>query len=145
MITSVQPVSTSSGVDSLSDVDSIDTEQHQHNAPSSHAQHWSNGCSCALIMRWHCWLKDRALACTALHCEYAISHNLLVCVLQDDAAAAKWFPVETPPSLAFDHKLIIREAFETLRQRSEVKDNGKQVGQHVTSSQLSHMLVAASQ
>jgi hypothetical protein len=55
-----------------------------------------------------------------------VSHALFACVLQDDAAAAKWFPVETPPSLAFDHKLIIRETFETLTQRAEVKDNGKQ-------------------
>lgn len=47
------------------------------------------------------------------------------CLAQDDAAAAHWFPVEEPPSLAFDHKLIIREAFETLTQRAEVKDNGE--------------------
>lgn len=45
-------------------------------------------------------------------------------LLQDDAAAAHWFPVESPPPLAFDHKLIIREAFETLTSRPEVAGNG---------------------
>jgi hypothetical protein len=44
-------------------------------------------------------------------------------VLQDDAAAAQWFPVDQPPSLAFDHKLILREAFETLTQRPDVNSN----------------------
>jgi hypothetical protein len=49
-----------------------------------------------------------------------------VCIsLQDDAAAAQWFPVEQPPSLAFDHKLIIREAFETLTHKPEVHSNGE--------------------
>lgn len=32
----------------------------------------------------------------------------------DDAAAASWFDVGQLPALAFDHKLIIREAFEKL-------------------------------
>jgi hypothetical protein len=49
----------------------------------------------------------------------------LVVLLQDDAAAAQWFPVEQAPSLAFDHKLIIREAFETLTHRPEVHNNGE--------------------
>lgn len=47
----------------------------------------------------------------------------------DDAAAAHWFPVESPPSLAFDHKLIIREAFDTLSSRPEVAGNGPMVQQ----------------
>lgn len=55
------------------------------------------------------------------------THALFVlsCPAQDDAAAAHWFPVEEPPSLAFDHKLIVREALATLTQRPEVKDNGE--------------------
>jgi 8-oxo-dGTP diphosphatase len=32
----------------------------------------------------------------------------------DDAAAARWYPVEQLPQLAFDHKLIVRSAFRHL-------------------------------
>ena len=35
--------------------------------------------------------------------------------MQDDAAEAEWFDVSKPPSrLAFDHKVIVRTAFEHL-------------------------------
>jgi hypothetical protein len=44
--------------------------------------------------------------------------------LQDDAAAAKWYPVNSLPSLAFDHKQIIREAFQKLLGRPEVQQAG---------------------
>ncbi|WIA19062.1 hypothetical protein OEZ86_005460 [Tetradesmus obliquus] len=39
----------------------------------------------------------------------------------DDAAAASWYPVNALPSLAFDHKQIIREAFQKLLERPEVQ------------------------
>eukprot|EP00882_Tetradesmus_deserticola_P010142 GHRQ01010717.1.p1 GENE.GHRQ01010717.1~~GHRQ01010717.1.p1 ORF type:complete len:205 (+),score=63.24 GHRQ01010717.1:219-833(+) len=39
----------------------------------------------------------------------------------DDAAAASWYPVKSLPSLAFDHKQIIREAFQKLLERPEVQ------------------------
>lgn len=36
-------------------------------------------------------------------------------MLQDDAEEAEWFDVREPPSrLAFDHKVIVRTAFEHL-------------------------------
>lgn len=48
----------------------------------------------------------------------------------DDAAAAQWFPVDSPPAeLAFDHKVIIREAFTTLAHRPEVSGHGAMVDQ----------------
>ena len=43
---------------------------------------------------------------------------------QDDAAAASWYPVNALPSLAFDHKQIIREAFQKLLERPEVQQAG---------------------
>jgi hypothetical protein len=45
-------------------------------------------------------------------------------LLQDDAAAASWYPVNSLPSLAFDHNQIIREAFQKLLERPEVKQAG---------------------
>ena len=44
--------------------------------------------------------------------------------LQDDATEAEWYDVTKLPSLAFDHKLIIRTAFEHLLQHSESKSTG---------------------
>lgn len=35
----------------------------------------------------------------------------------DDAAQARWFPVDEVPQLAFDHDLILRVALKTLRER----------------------------
>ncbi len=35
----------------------------------------------------------------------------------DDAADAKWFPVNNTPKLAFDHDLILRDALCRLRER----------------------------
>ncbi|KAL4422704.1 hypothetical protein ABPG75_008901 [Micractinium tetrahymenae] len=32
----------------------------------------------------------------------------------DDAQAAEWFPISSPPRLAFDHKLVVRTAFRHL-------------------------------
>jgi hypothetical protein len=43
---------------------------------------------------------------------------------QDDAADATWYDVGALPSLAFDHKLIMREAFEQLAGRPEVQAAG---------------------
>ena len=38
-----------------------------------------------------------------------------VAPMQDDAAEAEWFDVSKPPTkLAFDHKVIVRTAFEHL-------------------------------
>lgn len=42
----------------------------------------------------------------------------------DDAAEAKWFSVTSLPHLAFDHKQIIREAFQKLSLRPEVHETG---------------------
>ena len=35
----------------------------------------------------------------------------------DDAADAKWFPIDKMPNLAFDHDLILRDALARLRER----------------------------
>lgn len=45
--------------------------------------------------------------------------------LQDDATEAEWYDVTQLPALAFDHKLIIRTAFEHLLQHSETKSAGE--------------------
>jgi hypothetical protein len=37
--------------------------------------------------------------------------------MQDDAADAQWWPVDGLPPLAFDHKLIVRDAFQRLAER----------------------------
>lgn len=50
--------------------------------------------------------------------------------LQDDATEAEWYDVTKLPSLAFDHKLIIRTAFEHLLQHSETKSTGTSVLLH---------------
>ena len=45
--------------------------------------------------------------------------------VQDDAAEAEWFSVSKPPQpLAFDHKLILRRAFQHLAQQKEAKEAG---------------------
>ena len=45
---------------------------------------------------------------------------------QDDAAEAEWFDITSPPSdLAFDHKLIIRKAFEYLLKLESADKTGK--------------------
>ena len=45
--------------------------------------------------------------------------------LQDDAAEAEWFSVSKPPQpLAFDHKLILRKAFQHLAQQKEAREAG---------------------
>ena len=45
--------------------------------------------------------------------------------MQDDAADAQWFSVVDLPVMAFDHKLVVRTAFESLLQRPEARNNGK--------------------
>ena len=46
--------------------------------------------------------------------------------VQDDAAEAEWFSVTKLPSyLAFDHKLIVRKAFEHLLKAEETSKTGK--------------------
>ena len=53
-----------------------------------------------------------------------------VAAMQDDAAEAEWFDVSQPPSkLAFDHKLIIRTAFEHLLKQHTGK--GENCGVHI--------------
>jgi len=48
--------------------------------------------------------------------------------VQDDAAEAEWFSVSKPPSpLAFDHKLILRRAFQHLLRQKEAQDAGRLV------------------
>ena len=44
--------------------------------------------------------------------------------VQDDATEAEWYDVTKLPPLAFDHKLIVRTAFEHLIQQSETKSTG---------------------
>ena len=42
--------------------------------------------------------------------------------VQDDAAEAEWFSVSKPPQpLAFDHKLILRRAFQHLAEQKEAQ------------------------
>lgn len=45
--------------------------------------------------------------------------------LQDDATEAEWYDVTQLPALAFDHKLIIRTAFQHLLQHSETNSAGE--------------------
>ena len=46
--------------------------------------------------------------------------------MKDDAAEAEWFSITDPPSyLAFDHKLIVRTAFEHLLKQDEAQRTGK--------------------
>lgn len=42
----------------------------------------------------------------------------------DDAANAKWFPLDEVPQLAFDHDRILREAIKRLRERIHFKPIG---------------------
>lgn len=56
-----------------------------------------------------------------------LNTTLQLGTLQDDAADAKWFPVGQLPSLAFDHKLVVRTAFEKLAERGEVASEGATV------------------
>ena len=50
--------------------------------------------------------------------------GLILCLLQDDASNAEWWTVTKLPSLAFDHKLIVRSAFQRLGERDDVKSEG---------------------
>ena len=45
-------------------------------------------------------------------------------LLQDDATDAKWYDVTKLPPLAFDHKLMVRTAFEHLLKHPETKSTG---------------------
>ena len=47
---------------------------------------------------------------------YALVHKSDV-VGGDDAAAAKWFPIGSVPSLAFDHDRILRDALRRLKEK----------------------------
>lgn len=42
----------------------------------------------------------------------------------DDAASARWFPLDEVPQLAFDHDMILREAMTRLRERIHFKPIG---------------------
>ena len=53
------------------------------------------------------------------------------CCLQDDAEAADWFDINKLPKLAFDHKLIVRTAFQHMLDRHAAR--GKCMGQPVSS------------
>jgi 8-oxo-dGTP diphosphatase len=44
-------------------------------------------------------------------------------VAGDDAAKARWFPINGLPSLAFDHDLVLRTAIGKLRDRFRVEEN----------------------
>lgn len=48
--------------------------------------------------------------------------------MQDDATEAEWYDVTKLPPLAFDHKLIVRTAFQHLLQQSETKATGMSSG-----------------
>ena len=58
--------------------------------------------------------------------------------MQDDAAEAEWFDVSKPPSkLAFDHKLIVRTAFEHLLKQHTGK--GEDCGAYRNSAGMQSM------
>ena len=46
------------------------------------------------------------------------------CCMQDDATEAEWYDVTKLPSLAFDHKLIVRTAFQHLLKQPEATSTG---------------------
>lgn len=65
-------------------------------------------------------------------CSYPICKQLLesapapeVLLVQDDAAEAQWFSVTEVPTMAFDHKLIVRTAFEKLLEQKDGQGKGK--------------------
>jgi hypothetical protein len=70
-------------------------------------------------LQWPHMLNDSVICCVS-----ACALNELACCLQDDAADAQWFPVGQLPSLAFDHKEVVRTVFEKLTQRHEVRTEG---------------------
>mmetsp|Transcript_28876 Transcript_28876/g.85495 ORF Transcript_28876/g.85495 Transcript_28876/m.85495 type:complete len:87 (+) Transcript_28876:242-502(+) len=50
------------------------------------------------------------------HVTHSMCHP--VC-MQDDARDARWFDVAALPTLAFDHKLVVKEALRTLAAKPE--------------------------
>lgn len=61
----------------------------------------------------------------------------------DDAAAAKWYPVNDLPELAFDHDKIIAKAMETIRQRIHFEPIGFQLlEKEFTMTQLQNIYLA---
>jgi 8-oxo-dGTP diphosphatase len=42
----------------------------------------------------------------------------------DDAAQAKWFPIDSVPALAFDHDMILRFALKALREKMHFQPVG---------------------
>ena len=48
------------------------------------------------------------------------------CCFQDDAADAKWFSVLDLPPLAFDHKMVVRQALLRLAGLQATQATGKQ-------------------
>ncbi|MCR5132291.1 MAG: NUDIX hydrolase [Prevotella sp.] len=61
----------------------------------------------------------------------------------DDAAKAEWFPINSVPSLAFDHDLILREALDALRRQIHFEPIGFQLlPEKFTMTQLQHLYEA---
>lgn len=53
-----------------------------------------------------------------------VPHTDLGVQAADDAADARWYPVDALPSLAFDHQLIVRDAFRKLARAIREGANG---------------------
>lgn len=64
--------------------------------------------------QWCAFNAARGCCCCWCFAAAAGAGAALLLTAQDDAAAASWFDVTDLPPLAFDHKLIIREALEQL-------------------------------
>ncbi len=78
-------------------------------------------------LRWAGYTSD-ACMCMILTCTATFNNLLLLLtalsLVQDDATEAEWYDVTKLPPMAFDHKLIVRTAFEHLLQQSETKSVG---------------------
>lgn len=91
---------------------------------------WCNDVVLATHVASAFWCDDRVVCC--------LEANLVLCLAslfdskckhacvcgQDDATEAEWYDVTKLPPMAFDHKLIVRTAFEHLLQHSETKSTG---------------------
>lgn len=72
------------------------------------------------------WRKHAENFFVVFFCPAQVKQLPVLTVVQDDATEAEWYDVTKLPPLAFDHKLVVRTAFEHLIQQAEAKSTGAQ-------------------